>query len=121
VTTGEATALAATVQDALTPASRTAACVATACALMDAERHDEAVALLSEQVQRVGATGSRKDAPIPIDQAWMLVQRARARAEIGEVAAAREGAATARRMLVGEPPVNMAVVPDDGAGPAGQV
>jgi hypothetical protein len=103
VTTGEATALAATVQDAPTPASRTAACVATACALMDAERHDEAVALLSEQVQRVGATGRRKDAPIPIDQAWMLVQRARARAEIGEVAAAREGAATARRMLVGDP------------------
>jgi hypothetical protein len=103
VTTGEATALAAAVEDAPTPASRTAACVVTACALMDAERHDEAVALLSEQVERVGTTGNRKDAPIPIDQAWARVQSARARAEIGEVAAAREDDATAQRMLVGEP------------------
>jgi hypothetical protein len=103
VTEGEATALAAAVEDAPTPASRTAACVVTACALMDAERHDEAVALLSEQVERVGTTGSRKDASIPIDQAWALVQRARACAEIGEVAAARQDVATAQRMLVGEP------------------
>ena len=103
VTTGEATALAATIQDAPTPACRTAACVTSACALMDAERHDEAVTLLSEQIERVGTTASRKDDPIPIDQAWMLVQRARARAEIGEVAAARRDAATARRMLVGDP------------------
>jgi hypothetical protein len=103
VTTGEATALAAAVEDAPTPASRTAACVVTACALTEAERHDEAVALLSEQVARIDRTGSRKDAPIPIDQAWMLVQRARARAEIGEGAAARQDAASAQRMVVGDP------------------
>jgi hypothetical protein len=103
VTKGEASALAAAVEDAPTPASRTAACVATACALMEAERHDEAVALLSEHVERAGRTGSRHDAPIPIDQAWALIQRARARAEIGEAAAARQDAATARRILVGDP------------------
>jgi hypothetical protein len=103
VTQGEATDLAAAVDDAPTPASRTAACVATACALMDAERHDEAVTLLSEHIERVGKRTRRKDKPTPIDQAWVLVQRGRARAEIGEITPAREDAAAAQRILVGDP------------------
>ncbi len=103
ITQGDATDLAAAVDDAPTPASRTAACVATACVFMDAERYEEAVALLSEQIERVGKGASRKDDPTLIDQAWMLIQRARARAEIGEITIAREDAATAQRILVGDP------------------
>jgi HEAT repeats len=67
--------------------------VVTACALMDAERHVDAVALLSEQ----------PDDAHPVDWAWMLTQRARARAEIGDVAPARQDAAAALRALVGDP------------------
>jgi Domain of unknown function (DUF4365) len=44
---GGRNAVAATITDVPNPASRAAACVVTACALMDAERHAEAVALLS--------------------------------------------------------------------------
>jgi Domain of unknown function (DUF4365) len=90
---GDRNAVAATIADAPNPASRTAACVVTACALMDAERHADAVALLSEQ----------PDDAHPVDWAWMLVQRARARAEIGDVAPARQDAAAALRALVGDP------------------
>ena len=60
---------------------------------MDAERHADAVALLSEQPDDVH----------PVDWAWMLTQRARARAELGEVAPARQDAAAALRALVGDP------------------
>ena len=103
VTEGDATDLAAAVADAPTPANRTAASVVTACALMDTERHEDAIALLSEQLKRVGKEVGRKHDPIPIDQAWLLVQRARARAEIGQVTAARDDAATAQRTLVTDP------------------
>jgi len=39
----------------------------------------------------------------PINRAWVLVQRARARAEIGDIAGARDDAAAARRLIVGDP------------------
>jgi len=90
---GDRNAVAATITDAPNHASRAAACVVTACALMDAERHVDAVALLSEQ----------PDDAHPVDWAWMLTQRARARAEIGDVAPARQDAAAALRALVGDP------------------
>jgi hypothetical protein len=67
--------------------------VVTACALIDAERHAEAVALLSEQ----------PDDASPVDWAWIQIQLARARAEIGAVATARQDAAAALRALVGDP------------------
>jgi Domain of unknown function (DUF4365) len=63
---GDRNAVAATITDAPNPASRAAACVVTACTLMDAERHTEAVALLSEQ----------PDDASPVDWAWILTQRA---------------------------------------------
>jgi hypothetical protein len=88
---GDRNAVAATITDTPNPASRAAACVVTACALMDAERHTDAVALLSEQ----------PDDAHPVDWAWMLTQRARA--QIGDVAAARQDAAAALRALVGDP------------------
>jgi hypothetical protein len=90
---GDRGAVAAMIADAPDPASRAAACVVTACTLMDAERHENAVELLSAQRDDVG----------PVDWAWVLAQRARARAEIGDVAAARQDAAAALRVLVGDP------------------
>jgi hypothetical protein len=89
---GDWNAVAALIGDGPNPASRTAACVVTACMLMDAERHAEAVTLLSEQ----------PDDASPVDWAWMMTQRARARAEFGDVASARQDAAAALRALVGD-------------------
>jgi hypothetical protein len=89
---GDRNAVAATITDAPNSASRAAASVVTACTLMDAERHAQAVALLSEQV----------DDANPVDWAWILTQRARARAEIGDVTTARQDAAAALRALVGD-------------------
>jgi hypothetical protein len=86
-------AVAARIDDAPNPASHAAACVVTACALMDAERHAEAVALLSGQ----------PDDASPVDWAWIQGQVARARAELGDVATARQDAAAALRALVGDP------------------
>jgi Domain of unknown function (DUF4365) len=68
---GDRDAVAARIDDAPNPQSRAAACVVTACALMDAERHAEAVALLSDQPDDAG----------PVDWAWIQGQVARARAE----------------------------------------
>jgi hypothetical protein len=90
---GDRNAVAGRIDDAPDPGSRAAACVVTACALMDAERHADAVALLSEQ----------PDDASPVDWAWIQTQLARARAEIGDVAAARQDAAAALRALVGDP------------------
>jgi hypothetical protein len=90
---GDRSAVAAGIDDAPNPASRAAACVVTACALMDAERHAEAVALLYDQPDDAG----------PVDWAWIQGQVARARAELGEVATARQAAAAALRALVGDP------------------
>jgi hypothetical protein len=86
-------AVAARIEDAPSPESRVAACVVTACALMDAERHADAVALLSAQ----------PDDASPVDWAWIQGQVARARAELGDVATARQDAAAALRALVGDP------------------
>jgi hypothetical protein len=85
--------VAASINDAPNPAWRAAACVVTACALMDAELHVEAVTLLSQQPGDAS----------PIDWAWIQTQLARIRAEIGEVATARQDAAAALRTLVGDP------------------
>jgi hypothetical protein len=83
--------VAARIDDAPNRGSRAAACVVTACALLDAERNADAVALLSEQ----------RDNASRVDWAWIQTQRARA--EIGDVATARQDAAAALRELVGDP------------------
>ena len=90
---GDQSALAARIDDAPNPQSRAAACVVTACALMDAERHADAAALLSAQPDDAG----------PVDWAWIQTQLARARAEIADVTTARQNAAAALRNLVGDP------------------
>lgn len=90
---GDRDAVAARIDDAPNPASRAAACVVTACALVDAERHAEAVALLSDQPDDAG----------PVDWAWIQGQVARARAELGDVATARQAAAATLRALSRNP------------------
>jgi len=92
VTEGEAAALGERINDAPTVSSRIAACVVKACALLDAERHGEAVELLS----------AHTDEADPVDLAWLLTQRGRARAEIGQVSTARADASAAQRALVGD-------------------
>lgn len=79
--------------DAYSAEQRSAACVTAACMLMEEEKYNEALSLLSEEIERDEAT--------PTDFAWLLTQRGRLRAETGDVAGAREDAARAQRELIG--------------------
>jgi Domain of unknown function (DUF4365) len=93
VTDGATDAFLPLVADAPSPDRRAAACVLAACALMNDDSHDEAIEVLTTHV----------DSMTPVDHAWLLVQRARARAEIGQVELARQDAVQAQRSLVGDP------------------
>ncbi len=73
---------------------RAAAGVLLACALLRAERPQDALALLDRLVSN--------DELTPIDHGWALVQRARLRAESGDVAGARADAVDAQRQFAGE-------------------
>lgn len=84
--------LATHVADAPGVAQRAAATVVAACVLMDRERFDDAAALLSAAI----------DEASPVDHAWLLVQRARARAQVGDVDSACADAVDAQRALVGD-------------------
>jgi Domain of unknown function (DUF4365) len=85
VTTGEVDHLPALIDQAPSEADRTAAAVVSVAGLIEEERPDEAIQLLSL------ALGD--DQAAPIDHAWLLVQRARAHAEIGGIDQARADAA----------------------------
>jgi hypothetical protein len=74
--------------------SQAASAVILGCALLRQERHDEAHALLDELI--------RRDQLEPVDQAWVLVQRARVRADVGDIAGARGDAVDVQRHLVGD-------------------
>jgi hypothetical protein len=80
--------LRARLEDAPRPAARAAAAVATASPLVEDGRADEAVVLLDAVLERDDAE--------PVDQAWLSVQRARARAEIGHLHSGREDAVRAQ-------------------------
>ncbi|MFI1208791.1 DUF4365 domain-containing protein [Streptomyces sp. NPDC020802] len=82
------------VSDAHSHEHRSAACIASVCLLMDAEEHEKANELLREEIDRDDAS--------PIDFAWLLAQRGRLRAEMGDVDGARGDAARAQRELIGE-------------------
>ena len=77
------------------PACAAASGVFATCALARAERHQEAISLLAPLVED-GQSG-------PIDRAWVLVQRARASSEIGDLSRCNADATTARDLLKGLP------------------
>jgi hypothetical protein len=74
--------------------SRAATGVLTACAILRDEKYLEAFELLGDLVG--------PDDLGPIDHAWVLIQRARIRAEHGEFEEALEDAASAQRQLRGD-------------------
>lgn len=80
--------------DAPSQAALATARILQACELFDQEEYDAAVEALTEQI--------REDKANPVDQAWLLMQRARFLADIGAVAAARSDAVAAQVLLVGE-------------------
>ena len=77
------------------PARTAASGVFAACALARAERHREATSLLAPLVE--------DDQMGPIDRAWVLVQRARASSEIGDLSRCNADAVAARDLLEGLP------------------
>ncbi|MGW5738948.1 MULTISPECIES: DUF4365 domain-containing protein [Streptomyces] len=83
----------ARVEDAHSAEHRSAACIASACLLIEAEEHEKANEVLSDEIER--------DEASPIDFAWLLAQRGRIKAELGDVAGARDDAARAQRELIG--------------------
>ena len=77
------------------PARTAASGVFAACALARAERHPAAISLLTPLVE--------DDQIGPIDRAWVLVQRARASSEIGDLSECNADAVAARDLLEGLP------------------
>lgn len=92
--TTDSTALLETVFESA-PDTRSAAAsgVFVACALARLERYNEAVEVLTPLAD--------DDEMDPVDRAWVLVQRARASLELGELQDGRADAARARDLLVG--------------------
>ena len=78
-------------QTAPDPACAAASSVFAACALARAERHQEAISILVPLIED-GQLG-------PIDRAWVLVQRARASSEIGDLSRCNADATAARDLL----------------------
>ena len=68
--------------------------VLLACALQRLEQHGRALAVLDDLVDG--------DALLPADHGWALVQRARIRAETGDVSGARDDATAAQRCFAGD-------------------
>ena len=91
VTRGVTNLLTELVETASSPYERAAAASVMSTTLMDADWHEDAIKLLTEQLD--------EDSVGPVDRGWMLVQRARARAEIGRVPEARADAAEAQRAM----------------------
>ena len=77
------------------PARTAASGVFATCALARAERHPESISLLTPLVE--------DDQMDPIDRAWVLVQRARASSEIGDLSQCNADAVAARDLLEGLP------------------
>jgi hypothetical protein len=84
-------------EDAPDSAARTAATIVAMCALSVADRHAEANALAA----RVLVESSDLT---PADEAWLLIQRARALVQLGAVEDGRIVAMEGQRLLSGEPP-----------------
>jgi hypothetical protein len=94
VTNDDITLLRVALDSAPDTFAQAASAVVLGCALLRQESHHEVIVVLDELIGR--------DQLGPVDQAWLLVQRARVRADIGEVAGARADAADAQRHLVAD-------------------
>ncbi|MCP4308719.1 MAG: DUF4365 domain-containing protein [bacterium] len=81
-------------EDAPRGGAQVASGVFLACALRRQERHDDAIRNLESLLE--------SDDLGPVDHGWVLVQRSRLRAELGEIAGARSDAADAQRSFVGD-------------------
>lgn len=90
VTTGEIALLLEVAQDPPDSPSRAASAVAAATALVEDGRPEEAIDLLSTTIAL--------DEALPVDQAWLTVQRARLFADVGRVDEARAAAVNAQRV-----------------------
>ncbi len=91
---GNESAVGGLIDSAPNAAAQVAARVLQACELHDGEEYDHAIKVLTEQIEADNAN--------PTDQAWLLMQRARIRADTGAVADARNDAVAAQVMLVGD-------------------
>lgn len=94
VTTDDPQALREVVKKAPDEPSRVSASVLLTCAWLRAEQHEDALSLLNALIE--------EDKSWPVDQAWLLVQRARIRAELGDLDGARDDALGAPRNLGGD-------------------
>jgi hypothetical protein len=84
VTTSDISLLVRCVDDAHTPSERAAAAAVAASAFSELGQADTAIELLTPIIE--------SDSCGPVDHNWLLIQRARARAEIGEVELAHQDA-----------------------------
>jgi tetratricopeptide (TPR) repeat protein len=87
--------LIARVADAPTPADRAAATVAAATSLIEVARVADALELLDAAIER--------DEAEAVHHAWLLVQRARTRAEVGRIADAQDDALRAQGVRLAAP------------------
>ena len=92
--TGSVERLRSVFATASTQQAKAASGVLVACALARLERHAEALEVLDGLITR--------DKLQPVDHGWVLVQRSRMRAEVGDVAGARADAVEAQRDFVGD-------------------
>jgi hypothetical protein len=88
VTASDFDALVACVGDAVEPAHRAAAAAAAASALIEVGQAEQAIELMTPAIDA--------DECSPVDHNWLLVQRARAQAEIGELDLAHRDAVEAQ-------------------------
>ena len=95
VMTGLIEGLLRMVQDAPDPSARAASTVAAAAGLIEEGRADEAIVLLERELAR--------DEAEPVDHAWLIVQHARACAEIGRVDEACAAALSVQQLRVTHP------------------
>ncbi|MFF3671847.1 DUF4365 domain-containing protein [Microtetraspora malaysiensis] len=93
--TGESSHLLATVEDAPNEACRAAAAVVTAAGMIE-KGH-------SQQAREVLTTELERDKAEPVDHAWLMVQRARACTELGDIEQARADADAVQRIRISHP------------------
>lgn len=92
---GDHEPLLSTVNDAPDPATQAASAVAAAGSLIDRGAVEEALVLIDAAMAGGGTAA--------VDNAWLLVQRARLRAEVGLIDEAREDAEQAQKIRVAAP------------------